>query len=154
MAVRIHGRTAVPRRRVLLPGWVLRSAMAISGALMALFVLVHMVGNLKLLAGRTQMDAYAQWLREVGEPALPHGSVLWALRVVLLLCLLVHVLAALVAPGVGPDVVVLDLHRAAPALLGCTPMISFTSALPLVSSKNLKSAIQKMQNNVFTNGQD
>lgn len=96
MAVRIHGRTAVPRRRVLLPGWVLRSALAISGGLMAAFVLVHMVGNLKLLAGRAQMDAYAQWLREVGEPALPQGSVLWALRVVLLLCVLVHVLAALV----------------------------------------------------------
>lgn len=96
MTVRIQGRTSVPATRVLVPTWLLKTAMALTGALMAAFVVVHMVGNLKIFLGAGEMDAYAAWLREVGEPVIPYGGVLWIFRVVLLACLLVHAAAALI----------------------------------------------------------
>ena len=46
-------------------------AMAISGMVLMGFVLVHMIGNLKLYFGATALDRYSHWLRTVGEPALP-----------------------------------------------------------------------------------
>ncbi len=46
-------------------------AMAISGMVLMGFVLVHMIGNLKIYFGATALDRYSHWLREVGEPALP-----------------------------------------------------------------------------------
>ena len=44
--------------------------MAVTGALMFAFVLVHMVGNLKIYMGAEKFDAYAAFLREFGYPAL------------------------------------------------------------------------------------
>ena len=69
-------------------------AMAISGMVLMAFVLVHMVGNLKLYLGAGPMDAYGRWLRDVGEPALPRETLLWTVRVVLLGALAVHVASA------------------------------------------------------------
>jgi succinate dehydrogenase / fumarate reductase cytochrome b subunit len=70
-------------------------AMAISGGVLMAFVFVHMVGNLKLYLGASAMDAYAAWLREVGEPALPRQTLLWVVRLVLLAAVGVHLQAAL-----------------------------------------------------------
>src|SRR5438105_13735028 len=58
--------------------------MAISGLILMAYVLVHMIGNLKLYLGPESINRYAQWLREVGEPALPRTALLWIVRVVLL----------------------------------------------------------------------
>jgi succinate dehydrogenase / fumarate reductase cytochrome b subunit len=69
-------------------------AMAVSGALLMLFVFVHMLGNLKLYLGASALDAYAAWLRTAGEPALPRETLLFAVRIVLLLAVLVHMHAA------------------------------------------------------------
>lgn len=69
--------------------------MAASGAVLFGFVFLHMVGNLKMLQGAEAMNYYAQWLREVGYPALPHYGALWIFRVVLLAAVVVHVIAAL-----------------------------------------------------------
>jgi succinate dehydrogenase / fumarate reductase cytochrome b subunit len=69
-------------------------AMAVSGIVLLLFVFVHMVGNLKLYLGAGPLDAYSHWLRTVGEPALPHETLLWAVRIVLIGALAVHVEAA------------------------------------------------------------
>jgi succinate dehydrogenase / fumarate reductase, cytochrome b subunit len=68
--------------------------MAISGILLMLFVLGHMIGNLKLYLGQTAMNDYAEWLRTVGEPALPREVLLWAVRIVLLGAVLLHIWAA------------------------------------------------------------
>lgn len=68
--------------------------MALSGTLLLLFVLAHMVGNLKIYQGAEKFDAYAHFLREVGYPALGHGQMLWIARGVLLVCVGVHILAA------------------------------------------------------------
>jgi succinate dehydrogenase / fumarate reductase cytochrome b subunit len=69
-------------------------AMAISGMVLMAFVLLHMVGNLKLYFGAASLDRYSHWLRTLGEPALPKEWLLDATRVVLLVALIVHVHAA------------------------------------------------------------
>jgi len=60
------------------------------------FVLVHMYGNLKAFAGHDAYNTYAEHLRSIGEPELPHMAMLWAIRTVLAVSLVVHVTCALV----------------------------------------------------------
>src|SRR4051794_14336304 len=69
-------------------------AMAISGMVLMAFVFVHTVGNLKIYFGASSLDRYSHWLRTVGEPALPEKWLLWAVRIVLLAALVVHLHAA------------------------------------------------------------
>ncbi|MBB6334798.1 succinate dehydrogenase [Schaalia hyovaginalis] len=83
-----------PERRP--PSWVLRSILALSGLVMAAFVLVHMLGNLKLLIDPESMDAYAAWLRDVLVPLLPREGALWIARILLASCLIAHAWSALV----------------------------------------------------------
>lgn len=68
---------------------------AITGAMLALYVVLHALGNLKAFQGNgggdPVIDRYAHWLRTVGDPALPHNGFLWLIRVVLLMALVVHV---------------------------------------------------------------
>ena len=68
--------------------------MAVTGALLAGFLLAHMIGNLKIFFGAAAFDSYAQWLREIGAPALPHGAYLWGQRVVLTGAVVLHIWAA------------------------------------------------------------
>jgi succinate dehydrogenase / fumarate reductase cytochrome b subunit len=68
--------------------------MAGTGIVFALFVLVHMVGNLKVYTGAHHFDAYAHWLRTLLEPLLPFEGALWIFRIVLGVCLIAHVSAA------------------------------------------------------------
>jgi succinate dehydrogenase / fumarate reductase, cytochrome b subunit len=65
--------------------------MAISGIVLMLFVLGHMVGNLKLYLGADSLNAYSEWLRDVGEPALPREVLLWIVRIVLLVAVVTHI---------------------------------------------------------------
>lgn len=69
--------------------------MAITGGIFVAFVVVHMLGNLKVYQGPEAFNAYAAWLRTVGYPLIPHNGVLWGLRVVLLASLVVHMWAGL-----------------------------------------------------------
>ncbi|WP_127126580.1 succinate dehydrogenase cytochrome b subunit [Georgenia sp. SYP-B2076] len=73
----------------------LKWAMAVSGILFVLFVLLHMYGNLKAFAGQEAFDSYAAGLRTLLYPYLPHEGFLWIQRVVLLVALVVHVVAAI-----------------------------------------------------------
>ena len=68
--------------------------MAVTGAVLILFVLSHMVGNLKIFSGPEEINAYSRFLREVGWPELGYGQLLWIVRIVLLTCVLFHVTAA------------------------------------------------------------
>lgn len=70
--------------------------MALTGIVFALFVLVHMVGNLKVYTGARHFDDYSHWLRTLLEPLLPYEGALWLFRAVLLACLLAHVGSAFV----------------------------------------------------------
>jgi succinate dehydrogenase / fumarate reductase cytochrome b subunit len=68
--------------------------MALTGVVLIGFVIVHMLGNLKIYKGEAAFDAYATWLREMGSPLFGHEQALWILRVVLLGAVLLHMLAA------------------------------------------------------------
>lgn len=69
-------------------------AMAITGIVLMGYVALHMFGNLKLYFGETSMNEYADWLRIFGAPAAPESSVLWIVRVLLLVSFVVHIHAA------------------------------------------------------------
>jgi len=68
--------------------------MAVSGVILLGFVLGHMVGNLKVFQGPEHFDAYAEGLRTVGAPLLGRGQLLWAVRLVLLVAVVLHIAAA------------------------------------------------------------
>ncbi len=68
--------------------------MAVSGIILLGYVLAHMVGTLKVFLGEEQINTYAEWLRDLGEPALPRTVVLWAMRTVLIAAFFFHILAA------------------------------------------------------------
>lgn len=69
--------------------------MALTGIVLYGYVLVHMLGNLKLYLGRESLNHYAEFLRIMGEPVFPHGTVLWIFRIVLLVSFGLHILAAI-----------------------------------------------------------
>jgi len=71
-----------------------KTVMAVSGLLLVLFLLAHMLGNLKVFFGATEFDGYAAWLRTIGEPVLHDTWFLWIQRAVLLAALVAHVTAA------------------------------------------------------------
>lgn len=68
--------------------------MAGTGAILLLYLVAHMVGNLKVFFGQEAFDHYAHWLRTIGEPVLPYGWFLWLLRAVLLGSVVLHIAAA------------------------------------------------------------
>jgi succinate dehydrogenase / fumarate reductase cytochrome b subunit len=71
-----------------------KAVMAVTGLIMVLFLLLHMLGNLKIFFGPHDFDAYASWLRAIGAPVL-HGSwFLWIERAVLLVAVGLHIVCA------------------------------------------------------------
>ncbi|MEH1166178.1 succinate dehydrogenase cytochrome b subunit [Micromonospora sp. CPCC 205539] len=74
----------------------LKAVMAVTGILVVLFLIVHMLGNLKIFTGETSFDHYAHWLRDIGTPLLPHTWYLWIQRAVLTVALVAHIVAATV----------------------------------------------------------
>ncbi len=88
-----------------------KAVMAVTGIILFGFVLVHMIGNLKLYepgvycsslnaAGACSskevpyLDAYGAFLRQIGAPALPASGALWIARIVLLVAVILHIWAA------------------------------------------------------------
>jgi succinate dehydrogenase / fumarate reductase cytochrome b subunit len=71
-----------------------KAVMAVSGIVLFGYVLLHMVGNLKLYLGAEALNHYAEWLREMGAPLLPHEGALWLVRLVLIAAVVGHVWAA------------------------------------------------------------
>ena len=61
--------------------------MAVTGLLLVGFVLAHMAGNLQVFIGAAKMNAYASFLKSLGE-------FLWLARFILLTALVLHVLMA------------------------------------------------------------
>ena len=68
--------------------------MAVTGIMLLGFVFAHMVGNLKIYLGQTHLDEYAEWLRNLGEPALPRTALLWIMRVGLIGAFFLHIISA------------------------------------------------------------
>ncbi|HYS40261.1 MAG TPA: succinate dehydrogenase cytochrome b subunit [Pseudonocardiaceae bacterium] len=71
-----------------------KAVMAVTGLIMVLFLILHMLGNLKIFFGSHDFDGYAAWLRTIGEPALHYSWFLWIQRIVLLVAVVLHIAAA------------------------------------------------------------
>jgi succinate dehydrogenase / fumarate reductase cytochrome b subunit len=69
-------------------------AMALSGAILILFVAGHFIGNLKVFQGPEAFNHYAEGLRTFGAPFFGRGQLLWLIRIGLLVALVIHVAAA------------------------------------------------------------
>jgi succinate dehydrogenase / fumarate reductase cytochrome b subunit len=65
-----------------------KAAMAVSGCILFLFVVAHLIGNLQIYEGPDKLNRYAVFLR--AEPAL-----LWAARLVLLAMVVLHIWSAM-----------------------------------------------------------
>jgi succinate dehydrogenase / fumarate reductase, cytochrome b subunit len=68
--------------------------MALTGFVLYGFVMVHMIGNLKVFSGPEKINAYGVFLREVGGPIFSEEFLLWLARVVLLVSVVLHMVAA------------------------------------------------------------
>lgn len=73
----------------------LKVTMAVTGAIFVAFVFVHMIGNLKVFFGPEDYNNYAAFLRTLLYPLLPYEGALWIFRIVLSVCLVLHVASGL-----------------------------------------------------------
>ncbi|WP_340562014.1 succinate dehydrogenase cytochrome b subunit [Streptomyces sp. GSL17-111] len=71
-----------------------KAVMAVTGVAMLLYLVVHMLGNLKIFFGPGDFNGYAHWLRTIGEPFLRYEWFLWFARAGLLASVVLHGLAA------------------------------------------------------------
>jgi len=69
--------------------------MAGSGVLLLGFVIFHMLGNLKVYLGETEINRYGEGLRTLGEPIFPRTLLLWLVRSVLIAAFAVHIVTAI-----------------------------------------------------------
>lgn len=69
--------------------------MAASGLIILLWLIGHMIGNLKIWLSQSEIDSYAEFLRRMGEPIFPHSVALWLIRAVLTVAFVVHVYLAI-----------------------------------------------------------
>ena len=105
---------------------------AATGLVLLLFLVGHVTGNLKAFLGNNadgvpEIDVYGQFLRTVGEPAVPAYSILWLARVVLLTCLVVHVILVIqLASGnlAARPIRYVQYHPKAASWTGRTMMVS------------------------------
>ncbi len=68
--------------------------MAVTGAVLVAFLIGHMLGNLKIFLGAASFNSYAEWLRTVGEPAVPARSLLTVAEIVLTAAVVLHMWSA------------------------------------------------------------
>lgn len=71
-----------------------KSVMAVTGVIFLLYVVAHMLGNLKIFFGLESFDAYSLHLRTLGAEILGYGGLLWIIRTVLLAAVVLHMWAA------------------------------------------------------------
>ncbi len=65
-----------------------KTIMALTGLLLTLFVLVHMVGNLQIYLGPEPLNAYAHFLQGLAE-------LLWVARTILIVLVVLHIISAI-----------------------------------------------------------
>lgn len=71
-----------------------KAVMSVTGMGLLLFVIAHMLGNLKIYFGPEEFNRYAEHLREIGLPILSRTMALWIVRIILLSCVGLHMIAA------------------------------------------------------------
>ena len=77
----------------------LKWLMALTGIGLLLYVLVHMIGNLKIFLGANELgeyeiDLYGEALRNLGGDLVPRTSILWLFRIGLIALFGIHIYAA------------------------------------------------------------
>jgi succinate dehydrogenase / fumarate reductase cytochrome b subunit len=70
--------------------------MALTGIGLLAYVLVHMIGNLKIFIGPEDLDHYAESLRTLLYPIFPKTGVLWLFRIGLSAMAIIHIWSATV----------------------------------------------------------
>jgi succinate dehydrogenase / fumarate reductase cytochrome b subunit len=70
--------------------------MALTGIGLLGYVLVHMIGNLKIFIGPEDLDHYAESLRTLLYPIFPREGVLWLFRIGLTAMAVIHIWSATV----------------------------------------------------------
>jgi succinate dehydrogenase / fumarate reductase cytochrome b subunit len=68
-----------------------KAVMAVTGIVFMLFLIAHMLGNLKIFLGRADYNNYAAWLSTAGAPALPHNTLLIVIGAVLGISVALHI---------------------------------------------------------------
>jgi succinate dehydrogenase / fumarate reductase cytochrome b subunit len=71
-----------------------KAVMAVTGGILVLYLVVHMIGNLKIFLGAEEFNHYAHWLRTIGEPAVPRRTVLTLIELVLGASVVLHMWSA------------------------------------------------------------
>lgn len=71
-----------------------KAVMAVTGVFLFGWVFLHMAGNLKLFLGAEKMNEYGRWLRVFGGPILPETGLLWIMRILLIVAVVLHIVAA------------------------------------------------------------
>lgn len=72
-----------------------KAVMAVTGAVMVLFLLGHMLGNLKIFFGRESFNDYAHALRTLLEPLVPYRTLLTLVEIALVASVGLHMWAAI-----------------------------------------------------------
>jgi succinate dehydrogenase / fumarate reductase cytochrome b subunit len=89
-----------PRRAGPLPLRFYRSAvgkkwvMAVTGVILMSFVLVHLIGNIKLFISKEELNLYGEALRDMPGHLLPRTTLLWMFRLGLIAAFVFHIHAA------------------------------------------------------------
>ena len=65
-----------------------KAVMAVTGLLMVLFVVMHLLGNLSIFAGPDGINAYSEKLHSL-------GPVLWVFRIVMIVAVVLHVVLSI-----------------------------------------------------------
>jgi succinate dehydrogenase / fumarate reductase cytochrome b subunit len=63
-----------------------KAVMAVTGFILFLFIIGHLLGNLQIFESRARLNAYGQFLHNLGE-------LLWIVRGVLIACVVLHIWA-------------------------------------------------------------
>lgn len=63
-----------------------KAVMAVTGAILFLFVVGHLLGNLQIFESRERLNIYSHFLKSLGE-------LLWIVRGVLIVCVVLHIIA-------------------------------------------------------------
>jgi succinate dehydrogenase / fumarate reductase cytochrome b subunit len=68
--------------------------MALTGIVLFGYVVLHLWGNLKIYDSPKTINDWGAFLRVFGDPVFGRSEVLWAIRVFLSVCLVLHIVAA------------------------------------------------------------
>ena len=70
--------------------------MALTGIGLLLYVVIHMLGNLKIFFGPEEINHYGEALRDLGGALVPRTHLLWIMRFGLIAAFAIHIWAAAV----------------------------------------------------------